>query len=345
MNITMKSKKIYKAVVIGTGRIGFLFQYDKKREQPASHSNALYKNKNIEIVAGCDSNAERLRKWGRVYKNARTFSDYKKLLDEVDFDIVVIAVNESSHVEVALETIKKRPGLIILEKPIASFLEEAQIIYDKAEELNVPVLVNHERRYSLDYIKARELIANGEIGDVYSVHASLWSGVAVWDTKKSQSDVSGLFHDGTHIVDIVSFLFNDAEVKDISLDKTIVNSEKIRQVNIHYEIGGVPVFLELAGNRKYFGFDLDIRGKFGRIIIGNGYFKLYKRKASRFYTNFYSLTPIRKIKRPSKTCYFSNMVKNGVDFIDKKAAIVSGIDNAMNTIKILEKIKDKLTIL
>ena len=46
----------YKAAIIGTGRIGYLLQKDGKREQPASHSSALFKNNRINLIAGCDIN-------------------------------------------------------------------------------------------------------------------------------------------------------------------------------------------------------------------------------------------------------------------------------------------------
>ncbi|MBP5587986.1 MAG: hypothetical protein J6X37_04600, partial [Treponema sp.] len=56
-------KQQYTACVIGTGRIGFTLGFDKKREQPASHTMALLKNKRIRIIAGCDKNFDELKKW------------------------------------------------------------------------------------------------------------------------------------------------------------------------------------------------------------------------------------------------------------------------------------------
>ena len=55
-------KQQYTACVIGTGRIGFTLGFDKKREQPASHTMALLKNKHIRIIAGCDKNFDELKK-------------------------------------------------------------------------------------------------------------------------------------------------------------------------------------------------------------------------------------------------------------------------------------------
>ena len=45
----MKNKLRYNAAIIGTGRIGFSLGFDKKREQPASHTMTLINNKSINF--------------------------------------------------------------------------------------------------------------------------------------------------------------------------------------------------------------------------------------------------------------------------------------------------------
>ena len=78
----MTAKK-YTAAIIGTGRIGFTLGFDKKREQPASHTMALLSNKRIQIVAGCDSDAENLARWHKYVPKASVFSDCKEMLSSV----------------------------------------------------------------------------------------------------------------------------------------------------------------------------------------------------------------------------------------------------------------------
>ena len=57
---------------------------------------------------------------------------------------------------------------------------------------------------------------------------------------------------------------------------------------------------------------------------------------------FYSLEKDLKVKRPKKTKYFSNMVKNAVDFLDGKAELKSNLLTGINTLRILEDIKNQL---
>ena len=83
----MVAKK-FTACIVGVGRIGFSLQKDKKREQPASHSLALFKNKFVKIVAGCDIDENKLKNWKKIYKNANTYTNIHKMLEKESPDIV-----------------------------------------------------------------------------------------------------------------------------------------------------------------------------------------------------------------------------------------------------------------
>ena len=333
--------KKYRSGIIGLGRIGFLFQFDKKREQPASHSYALFKNKRISIVAGCDSDQERLNKWKSFYKKSKTYLSYENMLKEEDFDIVTIAVNEKSHLEITLNTIEKKPKLIILEKPVAVNLKDAYLIKEKSEKYNVPILVNHPRRYSNHYINLKKILENKEIGEIHSVIASLWSGLKIWKKDCSINGNCSLIHDGTHIIDIIQYLFN-IDLSSPNIDKIIKKDEDLDSIFLHYNSDMSPyvVYLEISGNKKYFGFDIDIRGSLGRIIIGNGYFKIYKRDKSKLYSNFYSL--YKKFDYSNKKLkYFSNMIDNAVNFLDGKEKIFSTLDDGIKSLESIYKIVEK----
>ena len=122
-------KQLYTAALIGTGRIGFSLGFDKKREQPASHTMALLANKRIRIIAGADTNQENLTRWKSFVKGAKTFDTSEELYnyytEQNTPDIIVVAVNEDSHFEECIKAIKAHPKLIILEKPVALNSEEA----------------------------------------------------------------------------------------------------------------------------------------------------------------------------------------------------------------------------
>jgi predicted dehydrogenase len=342
-------KKKYRAAIIGAGRIGFTLQFDRKREQPASHSNAFSMNKRIILTSACDIDAVKLKKWKRYYNESKTYDDPCILLENEKPDIVSIAVDEESHLDVFKKVVRHRPRLIILEKPVAPNLKDAFSIYRSSLKYDVPVAVNHERRFSLDYIQAKALIEKKKLGDIHHVYALFSSNVKVYSKDAEKTGDCSLIHDGTHLVDILIFLFgvefNRPEIQRIAINK----KKEIRMLSLSFEEkiasggkNGTLFQIEINGEKEYFGFDIEISGSKGKILIGNGYFKFYERKMSPFYKNFHSLVRDHKISRPEETGYFSNMIKNCTDFLDGSTGLVSPLSEGIKTLKILYGIIKKL---
>ena len=342
----------YTAALIGTGRIGFSLGFDKKREQPASHTMALCKNRRIRLIAAADTDADNLSRWQKYLPHARTFSSSDQLYAALHPDIITIAVNEDAHLTECLKAIQAKPRLVILEKPVALNVEEALHIKACAEENAVPVMVNHERRFALDYAIAADFMH--KIGDLQMIRADLFSGLRVYSKEKESSGEYSLLHDGTHLVDIVQFLLapfcpapqdNESPLLTSPVITGIHRDENgdVRNFSAHYTTSACPsVTLTMSGRSKFFAFALDILGTTGRICLGNGFAKCYVQKESRLYTGFYSLAREKSIRFPKKTGYFANMVQNAVDFLDGKASLVSPLSAAIADLRVLEEIKDRI---
>ena len=219
----------YIAAIVGTGRIGFTLGFDKKREQPASHTMALLGNKRIKLIAAADTNQENLEQWRKYVRKHNGKKDFtlvfptsKELYENVTcLDIITVAVNEDNHLEECIKAIEYKPRLVILEKPVALNSEEAEKIRDKAQECGVPVMVNHERRFAKDYLSVVSLIE--QIGDIQSVTGELDSGLRIYGEEFEKDGTYSLLHDGTHLVDIIQFLLggnvsNDEENNDRSVE-------------------------------------------------------------------------------------------------------------------------------
>lgn len=346
------SEKRYIAGIVGTGRIGFSLGFDKKREQPASHTMALLGNKRINLIAAADPNEENIENWRRYVKKHHSKNDFTLAFSTSEdlyknvtcLDIITVAVNEEHHLEECMKAIEYKPRLVILEKPVALNSDEAEKIRAKAEECGVPVMVNHERRFAKDYLSMREMIK--EIGEIQSVVGELDSGLRIYGEEFEKDGTYSLLHDGTHLVDIVQFLFGCALknpfVSGIHRDeKGIVRNFSAHYSALESSFGTIPeVTIKMSGRSKFFEFRIEILGTLGKIIVGNGIAEFYKREESKLYTGFYSLTK-QKIKLPKKTGYFSGMIQNAVDFLDGTSELVSPLEDAIADLKVLEDIKLK----
>ena len=336
--------KIYSAAIIGTGRIGFTLGFDRKREQPASHTMALLNNKNIILTAAADTDKTRLEQWKNYVRRhggkGLTFKTSEELYKNVsDIDIINVCVNEESHLEECIKAIEYKPRLVILEKPVALNTAQAEKIAEAARMYDVPVMVNHERRFDRNYMAARSWLSL--IGDLQTVRAELDSGLRVYAQKFEKDGAYSLLHDGTHLVDIVRFLF------DVELDSPKVSGvwkdEKgyVRNFCARYSTQKIPeIQIAMSGRSKFFEFRIEATGTLGKFCIGNGIAELYLREESSLYTGFYSLTP-QKIKMPKKSGYFSGMIENGVDFLNGQSELVSPLEDAIRDLKVLEQIKEQ----
>lgn len=365
------TEKIYTAAVIGIGRIGFTLGFDKKREQPASHTIALNANPRVKMIAGVDTNPEALLKWKKANPSARAFGSVEEMYETFaecgangaqgcEPDIVVVAVNEDAHVSVALTAISHKPRLLILEKPVALTVREAEQIRRAAKKHSVPILVNHERRFALDWNCGAEYIK--KIGDVQSITARLFSGMRLYDPCAETTGGYSLIHDGTHVADIVLFLLEaihktaggkssrvilkHPSLSGIVFDKK--NKKVVRNVCAHYSTKFCPsVNVEMSGRSRFFGFEVDVVGTEGRFFIGNGFATFFRRAESKLYSGFFSLEKDTQIVLPKKngrvqTGYFSNMVQNAVDFLDGRAPLKSTLQTGIDALAVLEEIKEVL---
>ena len=334
--------KVYTAALVGTGRIGFSLGFDKKREQPASHTMALLANKRIKLVAACDTDEEKLEAWGRFVKGACTFKSSAEMYRALGApDIITIAVNEDSHLQECLAAIEARPRLVILEKPVALNSQQALQLQEAAERAGVPVMVNHERRFALDYAAAKAYLK--EIGTLQAVRGELYSGLRIYAPKYEEDGAYSLLHDGTHLVDIISWLLDEELENPLVTGIYKDDKDEVRNFSAHFTTKNCPeVTITMSGRSRFFSFGLDILGTEGRICLGNGYAKFYKRKESKLYTGFYSLARDRAISLPKKTKYFANMVQNAVDYLDGKEDLKSPLSAAIADLRTLEAIKEKL---
>ena len=340
MSVNQKNNsQIYTAALVGTGRIGFSLGFDKKREQPASHTMALLGNKRIKLIAAADTDAEHLADWEKFVKGAKTFSSSSEMYKAISTpDIITVAVNEDSHMKECLAAIEAKPRLIILEKPVALNSTQAAEIAEAAEKAGVPVMVNHERRFAADYNMAKAYLKN--IGTLQSVRGELYSGLRIYCKEFEEDGAYSLLHDGTHLVDIISWLLDEKLTHPIVTGIFKDDKDVVRNFSAHFSTPSCSdVTISMSGRSRFFTFGLDILGTEGRICLGNGYAKFYRRKESKLYTGFFSLLKDRSIHLPKKTGYFSNMIQNAVDFLDKKEKLLSPLSAAIEDLKVLEEIK------
>ena len=97
------------------------------------------------------------------------FDHWEKLAAQPKMaDFAIISTQDRMHLEPALACIEKGYHLL-LEKPMAPTAKECKIIYEAAEKKGVKVIVCHVLRFTQFWYKLKDIIDNGDIGDVMSI--------------------------------------------------------------------------------------------------------------------------------------------------------------------------------
>lgn len=100
------------------------------------------------------------------------YNDYTLLLKQVELDAIAIALPNKLHVESVELSLQAGIKNILLEKPIANTVEEAQHIIDICNEAGATLLIGHHRRSSSKYQFLREIIDSGRIGNIVGIQSN-----------------------------------------------------------------------------------------------------------------------------------------------------------------------------
>jgi len=118
------------------------------------------------VTRVCDRRKERLTTLGKLYPAMKTCSDSSDLINDPQIDAVVIATPVSSHFELAMSALKAGKHVLV-EKPLAARSDQARALVDEAAARNLVLLVDHTFVYTDAVRKIRELIASGQLGEIY----------------------------------------------------------------------------------------------------------------------------------------------------------------------------------
>lgn len=199
------------ARTIGVGVIGVGFVGGQ------AHAPAFRKIPNSKLVGLAASSERRVKPLAEKY-GVRYFLDYKELLRNPEVDAVVVANPTPFHYEAAKAAIE-RGKHVMCEMPLASTIREVEDLGKSAEKAGAILMPVLNFRFTPNYVKAKELIGSGAIGDPAAVsfrefipakdQAAQWpAGCWAWDKVKA----GGLpdFTLSVWSIDLLRWLF-DAE--------------------------------------------------------------------------------------------------------------------------------------
>lgn len=131
--------------------------------------------KHENIVALCDVHAGNLSEAAKQFPAAKTYTDWRKCLEQKDLDAVVCSTTDHTHAFVAIWAMNR--GLhVYCEKPLANSVEEARLVREVylANQGKLATQMGTQIHATENYRRVVELIRAGAIGDVTS--CKVWVG-------------------------------------------------------------------------------------------------------------------------------------------------------------------------
>ena len=171
-----------KAGVIGCGGRG------------RSHARGYEAASDVTVVACADPFEENRDRFVDGFDVTRSYKDYPEMLEKEQLDVVSVCTWTGFHREMIEAVVASGVKAIHSEKPMAPTWGDAKAIMKACDENDVTITFCHQRRFGAQFVKAREIVKSGAIGDVYRFEASC----------------PNLFDWGTHWFDMF-FFYNDDE--------------------------------------------------------------------------------------------------------------------------------------
>lgn len=203
---------------------------------------AAAKINNLEFVGLCDINGKMMQ--DKVLKfdlnKVHLYEDYHEMLDKEKPELVAIATESGKHAAIALDCIEAGCNLII-EKPIALSMDDADAIIKAAKEKNVKVCASHQNRFNKSIQKIREALERNRFGRMFYGTAHIrwcrdWEyyARAKWRGTWEQ-DGGALMNQCIHNIDLLRWMMGD------EIDEVVGMTDRLNHPYIEAEDLGIAL--------------------------------------------------------------------------------------------------------
>jgi predicted dehydrogenase len=201
-----------RAAVIGVGSMG------------RNHARVYDETPNAELVAIVDPNAAMVEQVSQQ-RNVAGYTHLETMLDEVKPSIVTVAVPTEAHLEV-VKLLVERGIHILVEKPIASSVEQARQMLALAQAANVVLAVGHIERHNPAISLLIDHIQEGRLGKIFQLHAR-----RIGPFPARIRDVGVLLDLATHDLDVMGAIMREPVTRVTAETVSGINTDREDMVN------------------------------------------------------------------------------------------------------------------
>lgn len=204
----MSTVKPLRVAVIGAGGI-----------VTHGHIPSLRTIEGVEIVAVCDTNAERVAATAEKFGIPSHYTDWQDVIARDDIDAVTIGVPNKFHAPISLAALQSGKH-VMCEKPLAMDAVEGAEAVAAAEKAGKVFAVNLTNRQRSEVQSLKRAAESGRFGDIYYINARLIRrtgipGFGSWFTRKELAGGGALLDIGVHSLDMALYIAGFPKIKSV----------------------------------------------------------------------------------------------------------------------------------
>jgi len=212
------------------------------------HAEALREVPEAEVLAVCSPNKAHAEAFANRWKIPSFATDHRRLLDRKDIDAVVVGIPNDLHRTVVVAAAEAGKH-VILEKPIAHTLDDADDIVKSCRKRKVSLGYAETICFSPKYVRARKLVEEGAVGTLYMIkQGEKHSGPhSDWFYDAERSGGGAIMDMGCHGIEWARWMYGKPKVKSVTAHcQRVVHTRRTQAednsvVILEFEGGGIAV--------------------------------------------------------------------------------------------------------
>ena len=206
--------------------------------QGAWHAVWAEKSDVVELAGIYDISEKRVK--AAIDNGIRVYSSLSEMLSDGSVDIVLCATPNDVHKEIVIAALNAKKH-VICEKPVALSVSDFDDMVNAAEKNGVFFSVHQNRRWDVDYLAIKSIIASGEIGDTINIESRIHGSRGIpsdWRCHKQYG--GGMILDwGVHLIDQMLLLIPEA-IESLYCETTNVTTDEVDdgfKLTLNFESG------------------------------------------------------------------------------------------------------------
>lgn len=243
-----------KAAIIGLGQVGSRFDEEPGRVSVWSHTGAyLACPGTFSLVAGCEKSPENAEAFRARCPGIPVFEDIEAMLRQHQPAVVSVCTPADSHWPVVEKILACRSVRVIwCEKPLTASIDEGRRLVDACQSAGVVLVVSFVRRWLPLWKRARQLIAEGAVGQLRSVRIAI---------------PNRLWSMGSHAVDLIHYLGGGcSQVMPFVIPALAEAGEPAVAAFFQLDRGAYGIF-QVTGWKANYLVEGEVIGDDGRLIV------------------------------------------------------------------------------